>query len=378
VGSRDLEVIDLSKRYGSIQALNDVTMDAEKGSIVAILGPTGSGKTTLLRCIAGLEMPDRGEIYIGGNIVTSASKGIYVRPEKRSVGMVFQSYALWPHMNVYENIAFPLKVRGLSRDEIDRRVKKIISIVGLEGYEKHYPHQLSGGQQQRVALARAIVYEPRLLLLDEPLSSIDAKLRVELRSWIRGLVKKLSITTLYITHDQSEALSIADKIVIINKGTIMQQGKPMEVYKRPANPFVADFLGVANILEGIVEEYSGEYIKVKVLGKNGSCLNLNVRSSYDEARELMGRKVFITFKGEDLKLISSSADHTAWKGDKNMVKGNIIDFLFEGSTVRALIEVEGCGVELKYIALREKIDELLRSDTAVFYIDPSDIHIMRT
>ncbi len=367
-------MVNLSKKYGDIQALKDINMEVERGSILGILGPTGSGKTTLLKCIAGIEMPDSGEIYIGGELMTSVTKRVFVKPEKRYIGMVFQSYALWPHMNVYENIAFPLKVRNLPRGEINRRVREVISIVGLEGLEKKYPHQLSGGQQQRVALARALVYEPRILLLDEPLSNIDAKLRLELRSWIRGLVRKLNITTLYITHDQAEALSIADKIVVINKGMIMQQGTPEELYRRPTNLFVADFLGTSNILKGKIVEChrNNRELRVIVYGK----LELRVETDVTKFNDCIGRDVYVTFKGEDVKI--SHKDKIDFPLNRiNTYKGRIKDLLFEGPYIRALLEIEDSGVEIKAIISREKYEMLSNSDYIAITIDPYKIHIIQ-
>jgi ABC-type sugar transport system ATPase subunit len=235
ITERDLIIHDLNKKYGNVIALKDINIEVERGSIAGILGPTGRGKTTLLKCIAGIEIPDSGEIYFGGNLVTSVKEGIYVRPEKWAIGMVFQSYALWPHMSVYENVAFPLKVRGLARSEIDRRVKEILSIVGLKGFERRYPHQLSGGQQQRVALARALVKEPSVLLLDEPFSNLDARIRIVAREFVKKVQKKLGITTILVTHDQADAFSVAGRIMVMNNGVLQQIGTPDEIYSSPAN-----------------------------------------------------------------------------------------------------------------------------------------------
>ena len=243
-----IEIHNLVKKFGTLTAVNNVSLEIMKGELVTLLGPSGCGKTTTLRCIAGLEVPDDGEIIIDNVTVTSVPKGVFVPPSKRGIGMVFQNYAVWPHMNVFANVAYGLKLMKLPRNEIKRRVREILELVGLEGLEKRYPSQLSGGQQQRVALARALVMQPRVLLLDEPLSNLDAKLRERMRFEIRSLVKGLGITGVYVTHDQAEAMVISDRIVVMNKGKVMQIGKPEEIYRNPANKFVADFIGISNFI----------------------------------------------------------------------------------------------------------------------------------
>jgi len=260
-----LKILHLIKKYGRLNAVNDLSLDVEKGDIVALLGPSGCGKTTTLRCVAGLEKPDDGEIIINGKTVFS--RNVFVPPEKRNVGMVFQSYALWPHMNVFDNVAYPLKLRRYARPEIRKQVLKALELVGLSGMEYKFPSQLSGGQQQRVALARAIVYEPQLILLDEPLSNLDAKLRERVRGELKYLLKKIGLTALYVTHDQEEAFVIADRIVLMDAGRIVQVGTPMEIYEKPANKFVAEFIGRANVFEATVVERGGEdgygFVKLK-------------------------------------------------------------------------------------------------------------------
>jgi iron(III) transport system ATP-binding protein len=232
--------------YGETAVLDDIGLDIEKGEFFAFLGPSGSGKTTLLRLIAGFGTPAAGRILIGGRDVTA------LPPWSRNVGMVFQSYALWPHMTVAKNVAFGLERRGLRRAEIARRVAAALELVDLSAYADRRPAQLSGGQQQRVALARTIVIEPEVLLLDEPLSNLDAKLRVEMRAELRSLQRKLGLTAIYVTHDQEEANAIADRIAVLDQGRIQQIGTPTELYDRPANRFVATFLGTANLIEGQV------------------------------------------------------------------------------------------------------------------------------
>lgn len=233
-----LRLQGLRKYYGSVRALDDVSAEIEEGELFAVIGPSGSGKTTLLRSIAGFVQLDAGRIYIKGRDVTD------LPPEKRNVAMFFQNYALWPHMTVFENVAYGLKVRKLSKEKIREKVEWALNFLDIAHLADRKPNQLSGGQQQRVALARAIVVEPDLLLLDEPLSNLDAKIRMRIRFELRAMLKKLNIATLYVTHDQEEALSIADRIAVMNNGKILQVGKPREIYLRPANLFVADFVGV--------------------------------------------------------------------------------------------------------------------------------------
>ena len=245
--ARGVSIEHVTFGYAATPVLEDISLDVERGQFFAFLGPSGSGKTTLLRLIAGFGTPDTGRILIGERDVTR------LPPWSRNVGMVFQSYALWPHMSVAKNVAFGLERRKLRRAEIDRKVAAALAMVGLTGFAERRPAQLSGGQQQRVALARTIVIEPEVLLLDEPLSNLDARLRVEMRVELRQLQRKLGITAIYVTHDQEDANAIADKIAVLDQGRIQQIGTPIELYDRPANRFVATFLGTANLIEGTIE-----------------------------------------------------------------------------------------------------------------------------
>lgn len=243
---------DLTKRFEDIIAVNQLTLHIAEGELCTLLGPSGCGKTTTLRCIAGFYTPDEGEIFFGEKIVNP------LPPFKRNTGMVFQNYALWPHMNVFNNIAYGLKVRKVDRRQMKDRVAVVLELVHLEGLEDRLPSQLSGGQQQRVALARALVIEPDVLLLDEPLSNLDAKLRVDMRTEIKKIQKRLRITTIYVTHDQEEALSISDKLVVMDQGKAQQMGPPRDIYENPENPFVADFIGIANFIKGKVKQIDKE------------------------------------------------------------------------------------------------------------------------
>ena len=237
----------VSKRFGGFTALNDINLDVPDGALLALLGPSGSGKTTLLRIIAGLEEPDEGNVIRDGEDITN-------RPAKeRGVGFVFQHYALFRHMTVADNVAFGLRIRKVPKKEIAERVAELLHLVRLEGLERRYPSQLSGGQRQRVALARALAVRPKLLLLDEPFGALDAKVRLELRQWLRRLHEQMSVTTILVTHDQEEAFEVADHVVIMHGGVIEQAGSPREVFDEPANPFVMDFLGNVNVFHGRLE-----------------------------------------------------------------------------------------------------------------------------
>jgi len=247
----ELTVHNLGLRLGENEILRGVSMSVPRGKVVALLGPSGSGKTTLLRAVAGLEKPHTGSIRIGERTLYDSGNGTDLPAEKRGLGLVFQSYALWPHRTVFDNVAYGLKLRGVSADEKKRRVEAAFAQIGLAHLAARYPHQLSGGQQRRVALARALVYEPPVILLDEPLSNLDAKLREEARAWLRQLIVALDLSALCVTHDQVEAMAIADKIVLLNGGEIEQEGTPAELYEKPRTLFAAEFMGSNNRLTGI-------------------------------------------------------------------------------------------------------------------------------
>jgi sulfate transport system ATP-binding protein len=239
-----ISVTSVSKHWGDFAALDDVSVEVESGSLTALLGPSGSGKSTLLRVIAGLEVPDAGTVVLEGEDVTN------VPPQQRGVGFVFQHYAAFKHMTVRENVAFGLKIRKRPKDEVRARVDELLGVVGLSGYSSRYPSQLSGGQRQRMALARALAVEPKVLLLDEPFGALDANVRADLRAWLRRLHDEVHVTTVLVTHDQEEAMELADKIVVINEGRVEQVGAPRELYDRPANDFVMGFLGPVSRLRG--------------------------------------------------------------------------------------------------------------------------------
>jgi iron(III) transport system ATP-binding protein len=266
-----LSVTSLRKDYTTenghvVQAVRDVSFSVPRGKMFALLGPSGCGKTTILRCIAGLEKPSGGKIAVDDQIVYSSAQGIFVPPNRRNFGMVFQSYAIWPHMTVFQNAAFPLRVgrRRRTARNVDETVSRALHVVALDGLEDRKATQLSGGQQQRLALARALVMEPPLLLLDEPLSNLDAKLRERMRFELKRLQKDLDITTIYVTHDQSEALALSHEIAVMSEGNLVQIGSPKDIYERPSNKFVADFVGTTNLIPGHVVESGTESHAVRV------------------------------------------------------------------------------------------------------------------
>ena len=248
----EVRIEHVFKRFGDVTAVSDFDLTVKDGEFVSLLGPSGCGKTTSLRMIAGFERATEGEIYIGDHCVSSHIKNTFVPPEKRDIGMVFQSYAVWPHMTVTENVAYPLKIQKVPKEERAARVAEMLKLVHLDEYGSRYPPQLSGGQQ-RVALARALVMRPGLLLLDEPLSNLDAKLRESMRFEISSIQKELGITVIYVTHDQSEAMTMSDRVVVMSRGVIQQIGTPYEIYRNPANKMVADFIGLVNFVEGEVQ-----------------------------------------------------------------------------------------------------------------------------
>jgi iron(III) transport system ATP-binding protein len=264
-----IRVEQLLKNYGKSEAVRGISFEVQSGEVMGLLGHSGCGKTTTLKCIAGLEEPSGGEIWIGDRMIASAQRSL--PPERRNIGMVFQSYALWPHKTVYSNVAYPLEVRRRPRKEVRRRVEEVLEMVGLAGLEQRYPAQLSGGQQQRVALARSIVYEPQVLLFDEPLSNLDATTRLRVRADLKLLLTRLGITSVYVTHDQTEAMAICDRIALMHDGRIEQLGPPEELYSKPASLVVAELIGSGNIINGHVTRLGADEIEVEAAGLRMLC-----------------------------------------------------------------------------------------------------------
>ena len=262
----EIHVESLVKQFGDNRALDDVSFTVEEGELFTLLGPSGCGKSTTLMSIAGFQSPEQGRIAVDGEVFFDASSHVNVPAERRNLGIVFQSYAVWPHMTVFDNLAFPLKVRKEKRAAVRARVHEVLELVEMRHLADRYPHQLSGGQQQRVALARALVYSPSVLLLDEPFSNLDAKLRERARAWVKELQSRLGLTTVFVTHDQDEALSMSDRVAVMSLGEVQQIGTPEEIYRRPSNRFVAEFVGRVNLLSGHVAAWERGQVALELDG----------------------------------------------------------------------------------------------------------------
>jgi spermidine/putrescine ABC transporter ATP-binding subunit len=311
---------DVTKRYGAVEAVSHVSLQVEDGEFFSLLGPSGCGKTTMLRMLAGFISPSAGVISIGGQNVTG------LPPEKRALGIVFQNYAIFPHMNVFDNIAFGLRMRKLARPEIQRRVSEALEQVGLQGYERRYQREMSGGEQQRVALARVLVTQPRILLLDEPLSALDKKLREEMKYWIRDLHAQLGITAIYVTHDQGEALTMSDRIAVLRAGKVEQVGTPREVYEQPRTHFVTDFIGESNILPVHVIDVDHDLAHVKLAEFT---IEVPTREHVSP-----GQQVSLVVRPEHV-LLGPDAE----RQNLNQLKGRVIKELYHGSLIRYELQV---------------------------------------
>ena len=322
-----VSVENLGKRFGDVAVLNDITFTAEQGEFVTLLGPSGCGKTTTLRCVAGLERPDSGVIRIGERVV--CDQDVYIPIHRRNIGMVFQSYAVWPHMTVRDNVGFPLRIRKESKQATRERVEHTLGLVGLSSYGDRYPHELSGGQQQRVALARAMVYDPDVLLLDEPLSNLDAKLREQLRHELRELQERIRMTTIYVTHDQAEAMALSDKIIVMNSGRIEQVGNAFDIYQAPETQFVRKFVGFVNELPARVSGQGGDGLLQLEL--EFGTLVARVHALQDSQR---GDDVRAWIRPEDLRVALSFGPD-----DKNVVQAKIIKRLFQGNWTEYWLEL---------------------------------------
>ncbi|HSN20490.1 MAG TPA: ABC transporter ATP-binding protein [Usitatibacter sp.] len=311
----------LTKRFGKLEVVSRASFDIEEGELFTLLGPSGCGKTTLLRLIAGFYAPDEGEIRFDDRMVNA------VPPHERGIGMVFQNYALWPHMTVFDNVAYGLRLQKLPAEEIRKRVAGVLDKVKLAALGERYPGQLSGGQQQRVALARALVLNPRILLLDEPLSNLDAKIRIQVRAEIRKLQKELGITTVYVTHDQEEALTLSDRILVLNKGAILQVGPPKALYERPANRFVADFIGINNLVEGTVKSADAAAGRLVVATPLG-----DIAAVFDE-RFPAGGRCILAIRPENIEVDGAPVP------DGNVLRGRITFAAYLGHTLRYDVEL---------------------------------------
>ena len=357
-----VRIEDLNKSFGPTRAVDHINLTIEPGELFFLLGPSGCGKTTLLRCLAGFCEPDSGVIRLGDRDITR------VPPHQRDTGMVFQSYALWPHMSVAENVAFGLEMRRLEKSEISRRVAEVLATVKMTDRASHKPNQLSGGQQQRVALARALVIHPQCLLLDEPLSNLDAKLRLEMRAEIRRICKEAGLTAIYVTHDQKEALSIADRLAILDAGRIQQVGAPQEVYRHPRTAFVAGFIGETNFLRGKVVGSAVGMIQVETpVGR--------IHSAQPPAGPLpAGTAVTVSIRPEALRL------HQAPAGAPNVFDGLLHHSMYLGEMAQHQVNLPsragGDEVTLKVFELSPKIVARDRAESTTVWIDPSDVVVL--
>ncbi len=354
--SKGVNIKNLTKVYLShnnnseFKAVDDISVEIKAGEFVTLLGPSGCGKTTTLRMVAGFEIPTEGDIYLGGDRINDLT------PDKRDTAMVFQSYALFPHLNIFDNIVYGLKLKKIDKKEIEEKGKNIIELVGLKGMENRYPNQLSGGQQQRVALARALVMEPGVLLFDEPLSNLDAKLRVYMRTEIRKIQKKTGITALYVTHDQSEAMSLSDRIIIMKDGVIEQVGTPEEIYQRPKTKFVAEFIGNVNFLKTKVEKIENGKAKVKI-GKEEFLLGYSGEKSE-------GEDAFVVLRPEAITL-----------GREGILKGKVVSSTFMGSYQDYVVDVHGekICIEVTNPKAKEQFEE---GEEAMLNFNPEILHLV--
>jgi iron(III) transport system ATP-binding protein len=327
---------NLTRRYGDVAAVEDLSLDVKPGELVSLLGPSGCGKTTTLRVVAGFLAPEAGEVWVGDRCLSRP--GAVVPPERRRMAMIFQSYALWPHLTVAENVGYGLRFkRGLARADRDRRVRDILGVVRLKGYEARYPGELSGGQQQRVAVARALVVEPETLLLDEPLSNLDANLREEMRFEIRRLHEAFGITTLYVTHDQAEAMVISDRIAVLQRGRAVQAGTADELFDHPRTRFVAEFIGRTNVIDAIAtgpDTVMRDAVRLRVAGGGFAS----------------GTRVALSVRPHQIEIVARAADHPARTDEANVVAGVVRRASFLGDRVDYEVEITGGDLVLRVAA----------------------------
>jgi iron(III) transport system ATP-binding protein len=331
-----IEIQNLFKRFKEVVAINRIQLEIDQGEMLTLLGPSGCGKTTTLRCIAGLENPEEGDIVIDGKPMLS--KG-FVPPSKRGIGMVFQNYAVWPHMKVFNNIVYGLRIQKMSKQQINEKANKVLEMVGLSGLEDRYPAQLSGGQQQRVALARALVGNPKVLLLDEPLSNLDAKLREELRFEIKSLVRRMGITSVYVTHDQAEAMVISDRIAVMESGDVVQIGTAQEIYAKPANRFVADFIGTMNFMPAEVIDVLPDAGGVRVRTEFSDQILCRVSGNTATSA---GEKVYASIRPEDVEVFIEPP-----QGKENLFKGTIAHRAYLGNFLYFFVNVNDTMIRVQ-------------------------------
>ncbi|GIN39879.1 ABC transporter ATP-binding protein [Heyndrickxia oleronia] len=348
-----INIKNVSKYFGDVRGVDNASITIQEGEFFTLLGPSGCGKTTLLRTLAGFYQQEEGDIFFGDKCINN------LPAYKRNIGMVFQSYAIFPHMSVFENVAYGLKARKIQKKEIERRVMEALEMVELSHLKDRQPSQMSGGQQQRIALARAIVIHPGLLLMDEPLSNLDAKLRLKMRSDIRDLQKRLNITTIYVTHDQEEALAVSDRIAVLNNGKIQQIGKPYEVYLRPMNKFVANFIGSTNFIHGTIQGIDENQFANVII--ENTKFNIKVTKNF-------GGNIIYSIRPEQVKI---KRNNTQFKGP--FIKGRIIDSLFLGEKVEYKILLLNTGKHLQVHEYSVAYDQLMKvSDEVEVYLNPEE------
>jgi ABC-type Fe3+/spermidine/putrescine transport system ATPase subunit len=336
-----LELRDVVKRFGRVTAVDHVSFEVRQGEVLTLLGPSGCGKTTTLRMVAGFERLDEGEIEIQGRLVSSASRRLHLPAEKRGLGMVFQSYAVWPHMTVFENVAYPLRLRRMGKREVKERVEQTLDLVGLGNLGERPSTMLSGGQQQRVALARALVYSPGILLLDEPLSNLDAKLRNSMRVELKRLQERVSVTVLFVTHDQIEAMSLSNRLAVMNLGNIEQLGTPQEVYEHPQTPFVEDFLGRVVRFQGTVVDTSWKGLLIELEG-----VGARLQVDADDAL-VLGQRVLVAIRPEDLELEGRGENTLACAVERVLYLGSECEVLVRaGNALFTLTVPRGKAAEI--------------------------------
>ncbi len=325
-----IEIKNLFKRFKKVVAVNHIDLEVKQGEMLTLLGPSGCGKTTTLRCIAGLERPDGGDIVIDGRSMVSQG---FVPPSRRGIGMVFQNYAVWPHMRVFHNVVYGLRLQKIPKGEIKDKAHQVLDLVGLKGLEERYPAQLSGGQQQRVALARALVRNPKVLLLDEPLSNLDAKLREKMRFEIKSLVRRMGITSVYVTHDQAEAMVISDRIAVMESGNVVQLGTAEEIYEKPANRFVADFIGTMNFIAAEIVDARQDKGTVYVRTEFGEKM---LAQSNHIPSATAGKKVYASIRPEDVEVFVEAP-----QAKENLFKGTIVHKAYLGNFLFFFVSVGG-------------------------------------
>jgi ABC-type Fe3+/spermidine/putrescine transport system ATPase subunit len=353
-----LRIQDLYKTFDRVVAVNRLNLEIREGEFFTLLGSSGCGKTTTLRLVGGLEKLDGGAIHLGSTCLASESQRIFIKPEKREMGMVFQSYALWPHMTVFENVAYPLKLRGIRAREAERKVAEMLELVGLGGLEERQAPALSGGQQQRVALARALVFSPKVLLLDEPLSNLDAQLREEMRRELKALQQRINVTVIFVTHDQIEALSLSDRIAIMKAGQLEQVGSPEEVYFHPATPFVRDFLGKTFLLPGKVVGMTDHQINVEILQVGVTPLEIQRSglSAPGNGSPAVGQSVMVAIRPEKIAISGGASE-----GQSNMIQAHLQAVHFLGDRYEYTVQM---GAETRVLV--SPASQHLRAGEKVF------------